>query len=512
MRTNNLYVPTLSAGRNKSRHFADKAILSIIICLLIVVGFVLSSDQFLHWYVIPVTLCGIVIGLDAIDWLTGRLDIFDPIGILGLLGFHFFFLAPLLHVAWNHWMGYVVPPPDWRPWLGYMALLNLVGLLFYRVGRHFGGHRHFTKLSGRKIWRLNKKHFGLTLGIMLSITATMQIIIFAQQGGIAGYIDYVTSGTKTDASIVFQGMGWIFMISESFPILSMIGFVIYAKGRSLSNKWYLFLFLFFILQFVFGGLRGSRSNTIWALFWALGIIHFWVQPISRSFLYAGIVLMVIFMYLYGFYKDVGINAVNTIVAGNSISVLEQQTGRSLPGLILGDLGRSDVQAYLLYRITDPDNSYDYGWGRSFVGALSLLIPRSVWPDRPPTIEKEGTEAQYGIGTYVPSAGNDRWVSSLVYGLAGEAMLNFGPFAIPPAFIVLGLAVGWTQRKLHQWDSSDLRRIFLPFLVNLCFIILVGDSDNILWFCIKSGFMPFLLIISNLNVTVGSRTPQGKLSS
>jgi hypothetical protein len=34
---------------------------------------------------------------------------------------------------------------------------------------------------------------------------------------------------------------------------------------------------------------------------------------------------------------------------------------------------------------------------------------------------------------------------------------------------------------------------VPFLVNLCFLVLIADSDNILFFVIKSGFAPFALI-------------------
>ena len=38
------------------------------------------------------------------------MGLFDPAAIIGLLGVHFFFLAPLLHVAWDSWvMPYVSP-------------------------------------------------------------------------------------------------------------------------------------------------------------------------------------------------------------------------------------------------------------------------------------------------------------------------------------------------------------------------------------------------------------------
>src|ERR1700730_14595673 len=88
--------------------------ISFWLCTLTACGFLLASAQTAHWFIIPVLFCGVLIGCDAIDWFRGRLSLFDPAGIIGLVGVHFFFLAPLLHVTWDSWMLYINPPPDWR--------------------------------------------------------------------------------------------------------------------------------------------------------------------------------------------------------------------------------------------------------------------------------------------------------------------------------------------------------------------------------------------------------------
>src|SRR5258708_24048940 len=92
--------------------------MSFLLCTSTVCGFLIACERTAHWFLVPVLLCGVLIGIDAVDWFRGRLDIFDPAGIIGLLGVHFFFLAPLLHVTWDSWMRYINPPPDWRGWLG----------------------------------------------------------------------------------------------------------------------------------------------------------------------------------------------------------------------------------------------------------------------------------------------------------------------------------------------------------------------------------------------------------
>jgi hypothetical protein len=119
-----------------------------------------------------------------------------------------------------------------------------------------------------------------------------------------------------------------------------------------------------------------------------------------------------------------------------------------------------------------------------------LIPRSIWPDRPLTKIKEGTEVQYGRGSFVPGV----WQSSNVYGLAGEAMLNFGPIAVPFVFLIWGIIVGYVQHLLINLNAPDVRFLLLPLLINLCFILLVGDSDNIVFFLIKNGVVPFLVLM------------------
>jgi hypothetical protein len=84
-------------------------------------------------------------------------------------------------------------------------------------------------------------------------------------------------------------------------------------------------------------------------------------------------------------------------------------------------------------------------------------------------------------------------SSRIYGLAGETLLNFGPLLIPIAFLVLGLAVSYVRNIAELLDSHDSRSLLLPLLINLCFIILINDSDNMVVFLAKNGFVPFLII-------------------
>lgn len=477
----------------------SSALISFHACTLLAFVMVLTSDQYLHWFMIPVTLGGALIGIDAVDWFRRRVDIFDPVGILGLLGVHVFFLVPILHVYWDSWMRWIVPPDDWRPWVGLMAGLNLMGLIVYRLTRSLIFRIGKPGLQ-RSVWWIEGKRFPIVLGAALLVTAVFQLQVYRQMGGIIGYITSYETGVEDGTmSESFQGMGWIFMISESFPILALMGYAFYARNRPSARTWgmlLLVLLVFFVLKLFFGGLRGSRSNTIWGLFWGVGIIHFWIRRVPQRLIYIGIVFLVGFIYIYGFYKAGGLDAFNEFASSGASAELQQETGRSLEGAILGDLGRTDVQAFVLYRLLRPDSDYQYALGRTYVGAAAILIPKSIWPDRPIHKVKEGTEVLYGRGSYVPGVR----VSSRVYGLAGETMLNFGPYFVPLAFSVLGLVVGRVRYWLATWEPYDVRMFFVPFLVNLCFVLLVSDSENILFFLIKNGAVPMFVIWLTVRIT------------
>jgi hypothetical protein len=247
--------------------------------------------------------------------------------------------------------------------------------------------------------------------------------------------------------------------------------------------------VFFVLVMLFGGLRGQRTTTGWNLFWAVGIIHFWIRPVSVKTICTGAVLLLVFMYFYGLYKGAGIEAVQALESREAHDELVKKTSRSLDTVILGDFGRSDIHAFLLYRLATPGSDYEYALGRTYLAAVQMLVPKSIWPDRPHHKSQEGTEAQFGMGTFVPEQNE----SSKVYGLAGETMLNFGPLVVPLAFIPWGIGVALLRRPLYAWSRWDARFLIYPYLVNFAFQVLIMDADNLLFYLIKSGAVPLAVV-------------------
>jgi hypothetical protein len=477
--------------------------LASFVSILIATLFALLSNELMHWFLIPVTMCGIVIGCDAADWLRGRLALFDAAGLLGLLGYHFFFLAPLLLVLWHHRMLYLPDQPeDYRAWLGGMGVLNFAGLLVYREVRWRVGRVATPTKSAA--WTLEPKRFWILLIVGLIASGALQIWVYASLGGIKGYVDAYTSWLSGQEDS-FKASTLLFSASESFPILAILGFAAWSRRAASRSSWLMLgcaLGVFFMLELLFGGLRGSRSNILWGLVWAVGILHFSVRRMPGSLVLCGVPFLVVFVSVYAVYKQHGAQAFELFQKSEAYS----EIGNEAEGpatVLVGDFSRGDVQAFLLYRMFNGSETFDLAWGQTYLGALSLLIPKSVWENRPPTKAKWTTEAEYGHGAY--DAGPIQ--SSRVYGLAGEAMLNVGPYCVPLAFTILGFAVGRVQRAVRSLTTNDSRLLLMPFFTNFCFLVLLNDSDNAVFYLLKYGMVPILFIVFS-----SRRTPCAVASS
>lgn len=447
---------------------------SVLLCVVILVLFLSFSEACQHWFVIPVLVCGVLIGMDLVDWLRGRMDLFDPIGLIGALGFHGFFLAPLLHVSVNYWMPYIEPPSDWREWLGKMGFINVAGLgVYLAVSRLWLGLRHPPP---RRIWQV--RHPGLVLCAALLLTSALQSYVYLHFGGISGYVALYEREADMGKSS-FTGWGWVFIVSESFPRLAFVAFTLLLWRRGKPSSWgvlVLGLVVFFGLLILFGGLRGSRSNIIWSMFWALAVTHFCLRPIPRKFVLPGIAGLLGFMILYSAFKHGGTKDFQRAVTGQAT-----QRGSNLTRVSLGDLARSDVQAFLLYRMSRPGTDYELAWGRTYLGAAALLIPEALWPERPPSKVQEGTWILWGRSGSIYKASN-------LYGLGGETMLNFGPAVVPLAFGVFALLLGVLRSWIYGLHPRDGRVFLLPVFVSLSILGLVCDSDNVVFFLFQYGGM------------------------
>ncbi len=430
--------------------------------------------------------CGIIAGVDVIRWLRGKLDLFDPMTVIACLAFYGFFVTPILHVAWDRFgAGYdLVLSSDWRPWLAAMASLNATGLIAYRLAQTW---IYQMTAPSPKRWVPDPERFYPIFALALALSVIGVTSYLWLLGGISAEVESFESHSTT-----YVGKGWLLTLAWPLAVLSFIvlAFILRDRQGGSGARWkvaVLLLSLAGIGHFFLVGLYGSRSATIWALFWMAGIVHFWFRRFSARIAVAGIIFLIAFMYFYGFYKERG-RAGLEVLRSPALWLESKGYDRDLKGLLLGDLGRADSNAYILHNLIRDPGDYSYRWGLTYAGALAILIPRNIWPDRPDVKIEAGTEAQFGKATFL--------ISYRVYGLAGEALLNFGPFGVVPMFAIYGGVVGWYRRKLTSWDMSDVRIVLAPLFTMWCFSALVSDSDNLVFAVVTQGALVIAAVIAS----------------
>jgi hypothetical protein len=424
-----------------------------------------------------------------VKWMTNRLDLYDATGLIALLGYHFFFIAPLLMVTWEYRMKYLPDQPeDYRDWLGVMAILNVAGLLLYKGAIHYlkTAQTRRTTVSAAR-WQIAPGRFWVLWMLFLILSCGAQASIFVAFGGVRGYI--ATYSQWLAGHDMFQGWALLFAVAESLPVLLTMGLAVYWRKQR-TNGWIITASVLALacLILVTGGLRGSRSNVIWSLFWVLGIIHFYVKRLPRALGPIALCLLYAFVSVYAAYKQHGGQLLDRIAASGDYSTVSGST-EGPATVLVGDFSRCDVQAYLLFKLV-KENAFQYAHGASYLGAITMIVPRSLWQDRPATIARWTTDVEYGEGAYQASSIR----SSRVYGIAGEAMLNFGPAGVLIAYIVLGLLTAMLHGVISRLSPGDGRWLIAPFLINLLFLLLLNDSDNATFYLIKYGLMPICLVL------------------
>ncbi|MCR4158986.1 hypothetical protein NUK34_08990 [Kerstersia gyiorum] len=430
-----------------------------------------------------VFLSVLLLCLMYVDALRKGAEVFHPLPITLIVMCWVFVLSPVVGVATGEYLA--MPPKiiDFDFWFVVISWVYLFCIFVFYIGVKLGNSVTVNVRPRAWNWqRLSWIGWGL-----LVISFLAQVYVYISFGGVMGYLT-----TWSESRDEFVGLGKVFIVSEAFPSIFAVLAVATIFRKDLKNKgfWVLFLFLcFFIAKLFFGGFRGSRSNTVWGLFWFAGIVHLYIYKLKlRHFLF-GFIFVFSFVSIYSLYKSFGINAFS---GEYSLS----DTGRyedTNPLLRIGmnDFSRVGVHSYILHEYlnrSDYQDKFGQTYAMSFAGMLPGL--RSVLNFH----NKNSAGAELFYGSYVDIGVSD-FFNSRVYGLYGEGLLNFGPVLAVVLFLFAGFFIAFINKVTLQYKKNDPRIFLIPFYSNVSFIFLMSDSDNFIFFFMKNGFILLFFIYS-----------------
>lgn len=433
-----------------------------------------------HWFLVPTTAAGVLAAKDGVRCLLRRADIFSPRSLASFGGIHFFYLVPVLHVVLDYWPLYLTPLSDWRENLGTLALLNLIGLLAYRTVLLVPTRRPAPKVQ------LDEQRFGTYSTVAISLSLLAWLAVVAQFGGPIAYWSSLANSTAD-----LTGFGAVLLVAESWPLIFGVAVILLRRvhWRAHPGQLILLMGIIAVLIFATGGLRGSRANTVWPLLILLTLIHLVVRPIKRRTVALLAVAGLTFAWAYGFYKTAGSDVLGLLDGSESLEELTERTDRDWEGLILNDLGRAGMQAILIDRLETADPPLAYG--ETYLGDVLLFLPQRLHDGQVSSKVAVGTTWLYGEGAY-QSAGI---ASTRIYGLAGEALLNFGYAGPPLAFAVYGALVRFFDSyylqalRARSLAAAPIAAALSPLAV----LLLISDLDNAFSFGLRR-IVPILAIV------------------
>lgn len=452
--------------------------------LVPVASFLLASvdPRLRHWCLIPITACGVLVTVDAVEWFRRRTDVFDPRAVIGLFGVHYFYVAPLLHVAMDYWAPEGVAPADWRNALGSLAVVNAVGLLIYRIILA-GSERAPAGLPRPRPLDERVFHGVGRVALVVGLCAFLgEVMLF---GGVEGFLRTVSRGAAA-----VDGLGWLLVPADSFPLIGFVLVVVRWRAVLARRRGLLGLLLagMVVTQFVVAGLRGSRTSTIWPVLVAVIVVHLLVTPVTRRALAVSALVFGLFLYGYGLYKGSGLGVLDLVRGERSVAEVSDESGRDLPLVLLGDLGRADINARMLERVRT--GAAPPAFGETYAGGLGFLAPSFLVPEKPRDKVAVGTDMIYGPGSYDSGKRSAR-----AYGITGEGIMNFGVIGGLLSFAGLAFAVRYVRRfHLRARRAPDLVTVLLaPSLLLLTVNLLLWDFGNLAWFLLKH-VSPLALVV------------------
>jgi hypothetical protein len=444
--------------------------------VLVTCTYLAAATGGMHWALVPLALCG---GLEAptlVRWIRGKTDAFDPKSVVTLLIFHNTFVAPVLHLLWDWYTPLVRVPGDPWEWFGRLAAVNVVAL----AGLELAYRRTIAIRSAQRPLRrvrTARLAFALALGGLVALAAQIQLL--RHFGGPSGLMDaYEARGQE------FDGMGMVLMLAWPFPLIALLETLLFLARRPRNRRRPFLvaglLAAFAVLHLAWAGLHGSRLSMLGGMFLAAGLCHFLMRRFSTRAVMIGLAGAFAFCFVYSFYKGGGREGITTALSGSEgLARAQQQTGRDVGWLLLGDLARADVQMEVLWTMYEAHPEYQAKLGGTYVGA-ALFIPRSLWPTRPRGPQEAYAELQNGdIGAREGDVPNSR-----VFGLTGETLLNFGWAGVPIVHALFGFVIGLVRRSIDALRPGDARFLLAPFAVLLVNALYLLDLSEVVFMILQ----------------------------
>ncbi len=325
---------------------------------------------------------------------------------------------------------------------------------------------------------------GSFIGRAVAMASLGFITFFLIVYSIGGFGQILTGAS--DRTRAFAGLQGLFLALNVLISVSIVWYIrILSRKRSLFEK--ALFFFYTLVSFAIIALQGQKS-TLFIMVAAMAIIYNCkLKKIRLQTIVVGVVSLFILLMIYHIYKQ------EYLVLGRVVSIsggaqFWSSVYEFLNSQIFGNFMQLQTMSVLIEGMPLP-LSYQYGY--TYWAGLLMLVPRSIFPDKPLPSTGIFTES------FWPAAWQDLG-TTLPPGLFGEAYMNFGVAGTIISGLLFGYVLGRFRASFEQNRNGDMVLIYYAILVASILHFFRGELASVTYLMLSIA-LPCRLFMSDLKV-------------
>ena len=285
----------------------------------------------------------------------------------------------------------------------------------------------------------------------------VQLYLVMSFGGLDQYLNAMAVRHSA-----FRGLGSIMEIGRSISIINLVYFALGLLGKA-RRAWWLAYSLHFAATLSVLFFSGSRTYLVSALLMLVMVFHHVKKHLSLPSLSAYSAILVCLATIVGIVRMNQRALSDGLV--ESLTPMERESS-----ILYFRYGLLPLEVVLESDINDPK------YGSTFFAALTSVIPRPLWPEKPDIASRTMTIEYFG----------DMWhgTSNINPGLIAESIMNFGHVGGVVAGLLLVLGALLVATRLYRKLLYNLLRsgITIPWVFQLLNFMCVSIGIATLPFC------------------------------
>lgn len=450
----------------------ERTIIAATVVFILAAGGIITVlySQFRVPSVIFITLTAcFIIPTIALVFL-GYRDTFDPWSLTCYMGLMLFVVSPLLHLFYRD-PGLPTLPYHFEPLLRVVAWSSVPIIPLLYMG-HRVALRNFQPLL--KPYRRANPVKMLPIGLVMAVVGTISFIVYYAymqeviMTGIGGRLIILTAG-----SVLILADGAILGVLLIVYALMLRNLGLAKKLRILDTVLIVIVCALVIVANVY---RGSRAKMLLMFAWAACLYNQFVRRISLVMIIVAWIILMPLMTIYKVSKVSDFTDLGELITNPEYRASQTERYKaSSTHTLIANLGRSYIWMLYLQELK-PGGNIDRQWGKTYVAALLMGIPRWLYPTKPRGIVNVTVDAQYGRGKAKATPGS----AAMVAGIWAEGYANFGFLGIWAAAFIYGLVIGYAKRFFARREPSNIFHFMFFIAASMGPYLLLSDLRGVIW--------------------------------